>query len=136
VNSPFSEDPREQYLDFTPVYEVEDTVISLQIDHDIGSLTLSSVTGYHRSDFSARNDYDFTVASEPWPVPVTVDRGPDGAITVDRAYSTDRSTTEPEQWSQELRLASNGDGAWNFMLGGFYLDYESDVHYYIYSAAL
>ncbi len=136
VNSPFSEDPREQYLDFTPVYEVEDTVISLEIDHDIGSLTLSSVTGYHRSDFSARNDYDFTVASEPWPVPVTVDRGPDGAITVDRAYSTDRSTTEPEQWSQELRLASNSDGPWNFMLGGFYLDYESDVHYYVYSAAL
>ena len=136
VNSPFSEDPREQYLDFTPVYQVEDTVISLEIDHDIGNLTVSSVTGYHQSDFSARNDYDFTVASEPWPVPVTVDRGPDGPITVDRAYSTDRSTTEPEQWSQELRLASNSDGPWNFMVGGFYLDYESEVHYYVYSAAL
>ena len=59
-----------------------------------------------------------------------------GEITVDRLYNVDRSTTNPEQWSQELRLASDLEGDWNFMVGGFYLNYESDDQYYIYSSAV
>ena len=59
-----------------------------------------------------------------------------GQITVDRLYNVDRSTTTPEQWSQELRLASDLEGDWNFMVGGFYLNYESDDQYYIYSSAV
>jgi iron complex outermembrane receptor protein len=136
VRSPVSDDKRVQYLDFTPRYDVSETIASLEIEHDFGPYTLSSLTGYQRSDLDARNDYDFTVASEPWPLDVTVDRGPDGPVTVNRAYSTDRSTTTPEQVSQELRIASNHDGDWNFMLGAFYLDYETEIHYYVYSAAL
>ncbi|MEP5566455.1 MAG: TonB-dependent receptor [Halioglobus sp.] len=136
ANSPKSSDPREQFLDFTPQYEVEDLMISFESNLDFADYTLTTVLGYHESDLNARNDYDFTVASEQWPLEVDVDRGPDGVITVDRAYSNDRSTTEPEQYTAELRLASDFSGDWNFMVGGFYLDYESDVHYYIYSAAL
>ena len=136
INSTKFSDPRKQFLDFTPQYEVEDLMASLEINHSMGDYTLTSLTGYHSSDLDARNDYDFTVASEPWPFPVTVQRGPDGPITTDRAFSSDRSTTEPEQWSQELRLASDYDGDWNFMVGGFWLDYETETHYYVYSAAL
>lgn len=136
INSPNSPNPREQHLDFDPIYQVEDTMISLTMDWDLGDHTLSSVTGYHESDFDARNDYDFTVASELWPVVVEVQRGPDGTILTDRSYNSDRSTTTPEQWSQELRLASNYDGDINFMVGGFYLDYETAATYEIYSAAI
>jgi outer membrane receptor protein involved in Fe transport len=136
INAPKSADPREQFLDFTPAYEVEDWVISLEGNVDLGALTLSGVLGYHRSELSARNDYDFTVASEPWPVEVTLDRGPDGQVTVDYAYSNDESTTTPEQYSGELRLASDYKGEWNFLVGGFYLQYETDINYYIYSSAL
>ncbi len=136
INSPNNANPREQFFDFDPIYEVEDTMISLEMDWDLGDYTLSSVTGYHESSLDARNDYDFTVASEPWPVNVVVNRGPDGLIETDRSYNNDRSTTEPEQWSQELRLASDYDGDLNFMVGGFYLDYEGETHYQIYSAAI
>lgn len=136
VNSVKFSDPRKQFLDFTPAYEVEDIMASFEINHSFDNYTLTSLTGYHSSELDARNDYDFTVASEPWPVDVTVQRGPDGPITVSSAYSSDRSTTEPEQWSQEFRLASDYDGDWNFLLGGFWLTYESDVHYYVYSSAL
>ena len=44
--------------------------------------------------------------------------------------------TTPEQWSQEFRIASNYEGDWNFLLGGFWLTYTGETHYYIYSAAL
>jgi iron complex outermembrane receptor protein len=136
VNSPKSNNPREQWLDFDPVYEVEDTMVSLDIAWDIGDLTLSSLTGYHLSDLDARSDYDFTVASEVWPIDVTVDLGQDGSITVDRLYNTDRSSTSPEQWSQEFRLASDYKGSVNFLVGAFYLTYESETHYQIRSSSI
>ncbi len=136
INSPQSDDPREQWMDFTPQYKVEDTIVAFEVNHEFGDLTLTSLSGYHNSELDAMNDYDFNVASEVWPVEVTVQRGPAGPITVDRLYNVDRSTTEPEQFSQELRLASSYDGDWNYMLGGFYLTYESNDDYYIYSASI
>ncbi len=136
VNSPKSKDPRKQFLDFAPRYDVEDTVVSFEINHSFDNYKLTSLTGYHTGELDARNDYDFTVASELWPVEVTVDAGPDGLVTVDRAWSSDRSTTEPEQFSQELRIASDFDGDWNFLAGAFYLNYESPAHYYVYSSSL
>jgi iron complex outermembrane receptor protein len=136
ANAEITADPREQFLDFDPAYELEDWMVSFEVNHDFGDLTFTSLTGYHNSDLDARNDYDFAVASEPWPVEVTVDRGPDGPITVDRTYQSDRSTTTPEQWSQEFRIASDYDGNWNFLLGGFWLTYTGETHYYIYSSVL
>ncbi len=136
ANSQITSDPREQFLDFTPQYEVEDFISSLELNVDLERFQLTSLTGFHRSDLDARNDYDFAVASEMWPVPVTVNRGPDGPITVQKLYSSDRATTNPRQISQEFRLLSEFEGDWNFLIGAFYLDYASDVTYRIYSSAL
>ena len=136
INSPKSSNPRKQYLDFTPIYEVEDTIVTLEINHEFEALTLTSLTGYHNSDLNARNDYDFSVASEIWPVEVTTQLGGDGTITTNRLYSTDRASTTPEQWSQEFRLSSDFNGDWNFLVGGFWLTYESEVHYNVYSTGL
>jgi len=136
LNSPRNSNPRKQYLDFTPQYEVEDTIVTLEINHQFNALTLTSLTGYHESDLNARNDYDFTVASEVWPIDVTTNLGEDGSFTGNRLYNSDRSSTTPEQWSQELRLASDFDGDWNFLVGGFWLTYESETHYNVYSSTL
>lgn len=136
INSPKSANPREQYLDFTPQYEVEDTIVTLEINHEFDSFTFTSLTGYHESDLSARNDYDYTVASEVWPVEVTTNLGEDGFVTTNGLYNSDRSSTTPEQWSQEFRLASDFNGDWNFLAGGFWLTYESETHYNVYSSGL
>jgi outer membrane receptor protein involved in Fe transport len=136
IHSPQSNDPREQWFDYTPSYKVEDTIVVFEVNHDFGDLTLTSLTGYHHSDYEASNDYDFTVASEVWPVEVTMQRPRGGPITVARSYNVDSSTTKPEQWSEELRLASDFEGDWDFMVGGFYLTYESDDVYTIYSSAV
>jgi outer membrane receptor protein involved in Fe transport len=123
-------------MDFDPAYETDETIISLEIEHDFGDYSLVSVSGYQESDYDARVDFDYSVASEPWPFPVTFDRGPDGTVTTDRLLQNDRATTEPEQWSQELRLTSDFGGDWNFMLGGYWLDYEADNHFTVYSSSL
>ncbi len=66
---------------------------------------------------------------------------PDGVNTtnpfrVQGAFNMDVSTTDAQQWSQEIRLQSSYDGNWNFMAGGFWLTYEGENHYTIYDAAL
>lgn len=131
-----SSDPREVDLDTLPVYEADETIISLQITHEFDDYTLTSLTGYQDSNLDARNDYDFGFATGQWPSSFEVDRGPDPTITVDYLYQGDRSTVSPTQYTQELRLQSELDGPINFLLGGFYLDYDSETHYYIYSSAL
>ena len=174
ANSPTFNDVRKQYLDTTPRYQIEDTVVTLEFNQDIGDLTLTSVTGWHDTFFSAANDYDFTQASETWAITqipgfpfdangdgvpdsavpnpffctpsdkvgfcssggIPINRGADGTVLVDRLYSSDHSTTGGTEWSQELRLASDWDGPWNFMAGAYYLHYEGNTHYFIYNTAL
>jgi len=49
----------------------------------------------------------------------------------------DISSANVEQWSQELRLASNFDGPLNFNVGAIYLDLKAeDGHYYVFGNTL
>jgi len=128
---------REVNLDFTPRYETDETIVTLEISHELDDYTLNSLTGYHEASLDARNDYDMTENSSAlWPVFTTYDRGPDGPKTVNFLQQNDRAATEPEQWSQEFRINSDFDGDLNFMAGAFYLENENDVDFFVYSSAL
>lgn len=50
---------------------------------------------------------------------------------LDRFATADISGGESKQWSQELRLQSNFDGAFNFNIGAIYIDYKNDGDYYV-----
>ena len=69
--------------------------LTLTLERDFGAFTLSSVTGRLAYDFHEQCDCDYT-----------------GANVV---YA--RLGEDYEQWSQELRLASNSDGALSWMTG-------------------
>ena len=129
-------DLREVNFDFTPQYETDETIVSLELNHSTDNYSFHSLTGYHEASLDARNDYDFNVNIQEWPIETTYQRGPDGPSTVNYLQQNDRSTSEPEQWSQEFRINSDFDGDWNFMAGAFYLDYETETHFYVYSSAL
>ena len=71
------------HVDFTPQYETDETIVSLEITHDWDKYTLNSLTGYHEASLEARNDYDMTENSGAlWPLTTTYQRGPDGPATV------------------------------------------------------
>jgi iron complex outermembrane recepter protein len=78
---------------------------SLHLDYDFGGVTLSSITGYRNTKFNWLNDGDGTAA-----------------FFVNYGQQDDS-----DQYSQELRLASDFDGAINFLLGGYYFKEESDT---------
>lgn len=128
---------RDVNVDFTPQYETDETIISLEIAHEWENLTLNSLTGFHTANLNARNDYDMTENSGAvWPVFTTYQRGPDGPQTVNFLQQNDHAVSEPSQWSQEFRLSSSFDGDFNFLLGAFYLENESDTNFLVYSSAL
>ncbi len=128
---------RDVNVDFTPQYETDETVVSLEITHEFDEYSFNSLTGYHESSLDARNDYDMTENSgSPWPVFTTYQRGPDGPATANFLQQNDHAASAPEQWSQEFRLNSNFDGDFNFMLGAFYLENYNDVDFFVYSSAL
>ncbi|MEQ8486106.1 MAG: TonB-dependent receptor [Pseudomonadales bacterium] len=53
-----------------------------------------------------------------------------------RGGAKDLSLVKAEQWSTELRLASSFDGPLNFLLAGYYMEYESENDYFVQAAGL
>ncbi|NJO12656.1 MAG: TonB-dependent receptor, partial [Gammaproteobacteria bacterium] len=43
----------------------------------------------------------------------------------------DQSDQDADQFSQELRIASNFDGRWNFQIGALYFDSDDEENYYV-----
>ena len=87
---------------------------SLKVDYDFGAATLTSITAYDHADGLSRGDIDGgfiifgpTNISGPGFIPFPSDTG--------NEYDTD-------QFTQEIRLASNGSGPFSWQVGGFYFD--------------
>ena len=95
-----------------PFGETEIWFGRLQFELDLNdSLTLTSVTGLLNMDAIDYDSYSYGGF-----IP-----GPGGTRLPGGAGASD-PINQLEQYSQELRLASNFDGAFNFMLGAFYED--------------
>lgn len=80
---------------------------SLKLDWDFGAATLTSITGYERYEVTSGGDNDYT--------PLEIARG--------------HTEARSEQWSQELRLASNGSSRFKWIAGLYYFkeDIKSDA---------
>ena len=81
--------------------------VSLQGDFDLSkNLTLTSITSYRGVKLRTDQDSDFTSAD---------------------LIATNANRTDIDTFTQELRIASNFDGPFNFLLGGFYFNEKIKV---------
>ena len=87
---------------------------SLKMDYDFGGATLTSITAFDKATGLSSGDIDGgyiifgpTNISGPGSIPFPSDTG--------NEYDTD-------QFTQEIRLASNGDGPFSWQVGGFIFD--------------
>lgn len=154
-------DLRKVMTEFDPVYEADETLVTLNISHDLDRHTLSFVGGYHESTVLSQMDYQWTV-SDPlevpalYPVIAPVSAStlyPDGLwpISAPSTHSTgtigghihsysegleayDQSNQTSEQVSAELRMQSDYDGPFNFLVGGFWMDVDLDNQYWVLSS--
>jgi len=95
-------DNRDVELNTDPVNRLNDEGVSGQIDWDLGPAKLTSITAYRHSADQSYTDVDFTGA--------------------DLANSDRRNRYNT--FTQEIRLASDGTGRFNYLVGAFY-DHET-----------
>jgi len=103
---------REQYLLLDESFADDTALADVTASFDFGGLTLDSVTSYIDRNIVLNRDASSLTGS------VSVDLGyPNAAVTLP---STLVDTTDLQQFTQELRLSSNGDGALQWLVGVFY----------------
>jgi outer membrane receptor protein involved in Fe transport len=88
------------FLNKVPVNEVENYGGSVQADLEFGALSLTSITAYRELKNFVDQDVDFTSAD----------------------IVSETRDQQVETFTQELRLTSDFDGIFNFLLGGFFFD--------------
>jgi iron complex outermembrane recepter protein len=96
-NQPFA---RDSYANFDSINKIKNYGVSGQIDWDVAdSISLTSITAYRGVKSFTNQDSDFTSAD---------------------IIGDNRNSTRINTYTQELRLASDFDGIFNFLIGGFY----------------
>ena len=83
------------------------------IEYDFGPATLYSVTSYWHGELKSRGDIDGGSASNPGVIPF-------------QAQSQD-DIPSLDQFTQEIRIASNNSGGFGYQAGLFYLDENLDI---------
>lgn len=103
---------REQYLLLDESFADDTMLADVTASFDLGPVSIDSVTSYIDRNIVLNRDASTLTGS------VSVDLGfPDAAVTLP---STLLDTTDLQQFTQEMRLSSNGDGALQWLVGAFY----------------
>lgn len=134
-------DLRTVNIDVNPVQDNDDFLATFELNHDFGNFTFTSVTGYR--DGNSRSIRDFDQGYRPnafnpgtFGARVVADDGNGNGVLnyllFDqpgdiRVSTTDYRTVQTaegfrEQFSQEVRLASDLGGRFDFLIGGYYMD--------------
>ncbi len=109
---------REQFLLLQEDFEDETFIADLTVRIGLGSLELTSVSSYINRDILVSRDASALSGS------VSVDLGfPEAGVLLP---SNLRDTTDLESFTQEIRLASDYDGPFQWLIGGFYSDVQRD----------
>ena len=134
-------DLRTVFTDEIPEQNIEEFLATIEINHQFGALTVTSVTGFRDGTASGFRDFDAgirpnafnpgTFATPLGPTTLPDDGQGNGILTYNIGNqvvtTTDYRTTQifgnySKQFSQELRLASDFDGPFNFIVGGYYMN--------------
>jgi iron complex outermembrane receptor protein len=148
-----SRDLREISSQFDPIYRAQADVVELNLEYDLTpELTLVSQTLYNEDQIYSNQDYNRfntrpvinnTDGCHFWPnVDLNSENDCPGGYFNDPQLGSsntivvqDISKGESTQFSQEFRLQSNFEGPVNFSLGANYVEFETNIDYYVFSNA-
>ena len=117
TDGPDAFEKREQYLLLREKFTDKTFLADLTGSYDFGGVELTSVTSYIDREILVSRDASALTGS------VSVDLGFPGEADIP---SNLRDTTDLKTFTQEIRLASTGDGPLQWLVGGFYSDVERD----------
>ena len=136
AEAPNPPDLRQVAADTDPSYRGEGFFGIFELSHGIGNFDLTSVTSYAESSVEANTDFDNADLPFRFLRPITYLAGPGRTVTTDRLITTDSFTARGRTWAQELRLASDFDGMFDFTLGAFYFDTKGRARFQVYHPAI
>ncbi|MGE0739781.1 MAG: TonB-dependent receptor [Hyphomonadaceae bacterium] len=117
---PVTFNEREQFLLLDEEFSDETLLADVTVNWDIGGMDLTSVTTFANRSILVSRDASALTGS------VSVDLGfPDAAVLLP---SNLRDTTDLEQFTQEVRLASDNDSRFQWLVGVFYSDVQREYH--------
>ncbi|WP_082578604.1 TonB-dependent receptor [Lysobacter sp. Root690] len=150
-----SHDLRKIATTYDPKFNAKNDIFQFNLEADLSDhLRLISQSTYTRDQYYSTQDYG-RFQSQPIFTNTSTgvsQFGPDGVEPAfnslpngtycdpqlgcsDRLLIADLVDSDSRQWSQEFRLQSSFDGAFNFSLGANYLEYKVDESYYVFSNA-
>lgn len=104
--------PRQQFLLLREQFKDKTLIADTTIEVNFDTVDFTSVSSYTNRDILVSRDASALTGS------VSVDLGfPDAAVLLP---SNLRDTTKVNQYTEEARLSSNGDGPFQWVFGGFY----------------
>ena len=141
---------RKVALDFDPKTYTKDWIATLELEHQFGALTFNALASWSTQDGYYVADPDFAVArgkfAPLFPGGVVPTSKPDPANlgslagrvqgAFDRPWSLERGSGKSRQWLQEVRLASNFDGPFDFLVGAFHLDFDRSEDFFQIASSL
>ncbi|MEQ9394674.1 TonB-dependent receptor [Haliea sp.] len=109
---------RQQYLRLDEAFEDDTMIADLVVNWSLDNVDVTYAGSYVDREILASRDASALTGS------VSVDLGfPEAAVLIP---SNLRDTTDLQQTTHELRLASNADGPFNWVVGGFFSDVERE----------
>jgi iron complex outermembrane recepter protein len=117
ADGPDAFDKREQYLLLREEFKDKTLLADLTFSYDFGGVEATSVTSFIDREILVSRDASALTGS------VSVDLGFPGFADLP---SNLRDTTDLKTFTQEIRLASTGDGPFQWLVGGFYSDVERE----------
>jgi iron complex outermembrane receptor protein len=95
---------------------------SAHISYDFGSATLTSITAYETTSGYSRGDTDGGTSQFGY--------NPAGTVACSDCGQSQGRVRDLDQWTQEVRLASNGDDRLKWQVGGIYFDSRDTTDFY------
>ncbi len=139
-----SRDLRVVDLLLDPKYRAKNDTFELNMDYNVTpTLTLTSQTGFNKDMLYSTEDYNrFNTSTGIFGPGIWFIGSEDGEFCdpqlgcSSRLVGEDLSQERAQQFSQELRLASNLSGPLNFSVGANYLHYQTVEDYYVFINAI
>jgi outer membrane receptor protein involved in Fe transport len=127
---------REVAADYDPKTKGENFIGTLELSKAFGALQVTSLTSYSEGSSAASTDWDNADLPFRFLRPITYQLGPDRQVTTDRLLTTDLFTSRSRTWSQEVRVATDNAGPFNFTAGGFFYDSKGRARFEIWHPAI
>jgi outer membrane receptor protein involved in Fe transport len=125
-------DLRTVATDVSPSFKGYQDSVTAEVSHDLGGVSLISLTGYTRGKSTANTDYDNAVLPFRFVQPVTYNFAAGQTITTDRLITTDSFIASGRTYYQEFRAVSDFGQRLDFTVGANYFNTKGSASFRIY----